>query len=150
MKHSSFSVSSTLRRPSRAFAWLMLALGLSACVLFGWGLRNALLYTFAGQSATGRVIEFHKTGVGSRSASVVGEVEVVLPGKVSFRTEVDDALGLQDWAIGGDIPVRCAELHAGYPSCSADPGLVRLLFPVLFVSIGAGMAIWSINRIRSR
>lgn len=125
----------------------MLALGLSASALFGLGLWNSLLYTFAAQSATGRVIEFHQTGGSSRSASIVGQVEVALPGHAPFRTDVDDALGSQNWVIGGDIPVRCAELQAGYLSCSADSGLSRLLFPVLFVSIGLAMAAWSINRI---
>ena len=128
----------------------MLALGLSASALFGLGLWHSLLYVFAGQSATGKVIEFHKTGGNSRSASISGQVDVVLPGRAPFRTEVDDALGSQNWVIGGDIQVRCAELQAGYLSCSADSGLLRLLFPVLFLSIGLAMAGWSINRIRSR
>lgn len=144
----SHSVSPALTEPSRPFVWFMLLLGLFATALFGLGLWNSLQYTFAGQSATGKVLEFHATR--SRSASIVGQVEVTLPGRAPFRAEVDDAIGAQDWTVGGNVSLRCAEIHSGYLSCSADMGPWRLLFPVIFVGIGATIVVWSVKRIRQR
>lgn len=134
------------RQRGSLFAWLMLLLGVCASALFGLGLWNSLLYTFTGQSATGKVLEFHATR--SRSASIVGQVEVTMPGQAPFRAEVDDALGSQDWVVGGNVSLRCAELHSGYMDCSADRGPWRLIFPMIFVGIAVAIVIGSVQRIR--
>lgn len=135
-------------KPSRLFAWLMLLLGLSATALFGLGLWNSMLYVFHGQSGIGKVIAFHT--IGPHSASIVGQVDVSLPGRQPFRAEVDDALGSQSWDIGADILVRCTELRAGDLDCSADSGLWRPLFPLIFVSISLAIVGWSATKLRTR
>ncbi len=144
----SASTSPGLAHPSKAFVWGILVLGLCATGVFSLGLWNALQITFAGRSATGKVLEFHKTG--SHSASVVGQVEVTMPGHAPFRAEVDDALGSQEWSVGGDVSLRCAEIHSGYLTCSADIGPWRLPFPIILVGIALAMVVWSANRIRRR
>jgi hypothetical protein len=145
----SYSVSPALARPSPVFLWLILLLGVFEIALCGLGLWNGLTYAFQGQSATGKVIEFHATG--AHSASIVGQVEVTIPGRAPFRAEVDDALGAQNWVVGGALQLRCAEIHAGgYMSCSANSGWSHLVFPLLFMSIGAGMVWWSTRRIRGK
>lgn len=135
--------------PGRLFPALLLLLGLGAVALFGLGLWNALTYTFAGQTTTGKVIEFHKTGT-SRSASIAGEVQVDMPGRAPLRVEVDDALGAQDWAVGSSVTLRCVRMHEREPSCTAAPGWSILLFPLLFTGIGVGMVWWSVRRLRAK
>lgn len=101
-----------------------------------------------GESATGKVLEFHRTGTGSRNVSIAGRVEVVMPDGATFRDEVDDATGSQDWVVGGNVALRCTHFQADHWSCSADSGYARFLFPLLFLGAGVGMVWGSARKIR--
>ena len=135
------------RRPSPFFVWLILLLGLLVAAAGIAGIWVAGKFAF-GQYATGKVVEFHHAG--SHSASIVGQVEVAVPDGASFRTEVDDAMGSQDWEVGADVSLRCTHFSSEEWSCSADSGIWRFVFPLLFLGAGAGMAWWSVRRVRSR
>jgi len=99
-----------------------------------------------GEPAIGKVIEFHHTGSSSRNASIAGEVNVVMRDGVTFRDEVDDALGSQDWVVCGDVELRCTHFYDHW-SCSANSGLSQFLFPLCFLGVGAGMMWWSARKI---
>jgi hypothetical protein len=73
-----------------------------------------------------------------------------MPGGVTFRDEIDDEMGSQDWTTGGTVALRCTHFYADHWSCSADSGLSRFVFPLLFLIAGAGMVGWSITKIRTR
>jgi hypothetical protein len=124
--------------------------GLLIAAWCGSGLWYGLTYTFAGQPASGKVIEFRTSSGSSRSRSIVGQVDVTMAGRAPFRAEVGDNLASQDWVVGGEVALRCAEIHVGYLSCSADSNVALLLVPALFMSIGAGLALWATWKLRSR
>ena len=135
------------RRPSPFFVWMIFLLGLLVAGLGVVSMWVAGKFAF-GQSATGKVVEFHHTG--SHNASIVGQVEVVLPGVAAFRDDVDDALGSQDWTVGANVSLRCTHFFSDDWSCAADSGIWRFSFPLLFLGAGAGMTWWSVRKLRIR
>jgi hypothetical protein len=133
----------------RPFVWAIIVLGILATAVGALSVWVAGKVAF-GQPATGKVVEFHRTGSSSRNVSIVGEVEVTLPGSPTFRDEVDDAMGSLDWSVGGNVPLRCTHFYADHWSCSADSGLSRFLFPLLILVAGLGMGWWSARELRDR
>lgn len=144
-----FSASRPSKQRSLIVVWLMLLLG-SLIVVEGAVSVWVAMKVAWGESATGKVIEFHHSGSGSHSASIVGQVDVVMPGGATFRDEVDDAMGSQDWIVGGNVALRCTHFYADHWSCSADSGFSRFLFPLFFLSIGVGIVWGSARNIRGR
>ena len=144
---STFYIKHTASKPaSPFFVWMIGALGTIAIALGGLSVWVAAKVAW-GESATGKVIEFHHTS--SRSASIVGLVEVTMPNGKTFRDDVDDAMGSQNWAVGETIELRCTQFYANDWSCSADSGLVRFLFPLFFFGTGMGMVWWSTRKLRA-
>ena len=142
-----FYIKNTTSKPaSPFFVWMIGALGMIAIALGGLSVWVAAKVAW-GESATGKVIEFHHTS--SRSVSIVGLVEVTMPNGKTFRDDVDDATGSQNWAVGDTVALRCTQFYANDWSCSADSGLVRFLFPLFFLGAGIGMVWWSTRKIRA-
>jgi hypothetical protein len=123
--------SSTRRWPS----WLILFIGGAFLLVGGVGLWGALDFSFRSVPATGRVIEHHTTG--SRSASVIAQVEVTVAGARPFRTEVEDSLGAGTWVDGGTVTLVCTKVGRDYPNCMVDSLLDLWLWPLVFFGIGA-------------
>jgi hypothetical protein len=143
------SVSPLSRQPTPIFVWLILLLGTLVIAEGALSVWIAIKVAW-GEPATGKVVEFHHTGSNSRSVSIVGQVDVAMPGGATFRDEVDDAMGSQDWVVGGNVALRCTHFYADHWSCSADSGFSRFLFPLFFLSIGVGMVWGSARKIRAR
>ena len=127
---SQTSASSARRWPS----WLILFIGGAFLLVGGVGLWGALDFSFRSVPATGKVIEHHTTG--SRSASVVAQVEVTVAGARPFRTEVEDSLGAGTWVDGGTVTLACTKVGRDYPNCMVDSLLDLWLWPLVFFGIG--------------
>ena len=138
MKSNSPTVNSSGRNAS---SWALLVLGLALAVLGAIGLWGALVVTLHGVPAAARVIEHHAHAGSSRMASTAAQVEVSVPGGRTFRTEVDDALGIGPWIDGGTVNVVCTKLATDDPRCELDSMLDRWSMPLALVGVGLG-AIW--------
>ena len=114
-------------------SWIQLLVAAVFVVLGAINLWGEALYSLNGVRASGKVIEFHHTS--ARSASIVAQVEVALPGAAAFRWEVDDTFGMQDWEEGGTVPLLCTHVHADHMSCVVDSWLDRFLFPAIALAI---------------
>jgi hypothetical protein len=106
-------------------------------VLSAISLWGALIYSLQGVPATGQVVEFHKSQ--ARGQSIDAQVVVHLPGVTPFPWDVDDALGMQHWEVGGSVPLLCAYVHADHISCVVDSGWDRFLLPSIMLAIGAAV-----------
>jgi hypothetical protein len=136
-------------RASPFLSWTILVLGI---LVAGVGVTSTWVAgkLAFGQPATGKVVQFQRVGTSSRSASIEGVVDVTIPGGTTFRDDVDDDMGSQDWEVGGDVSLRCTHFYADHWSCSADSGMWRFAFPLFFLSAGVGMVWWSVLTIRGR
>jgi len=142
------SADSTPMPPGKrqARSWVMLLVGAIFAVLGAiepWTAADAALHA---RPATGKVIAT-EGGIG-RQHSVHAQVEVSMPGHKTFRTEVEDALGLGSWTEGGTVSLVCTMPATRSPHCDLDSALDRWLFPLVFFAIGCG-AVWLALRKRA-
>ncbi len=106
-------------------------------VLSAISLWGAAIYSLRGVPATGQVVEFHQSQ--ARSRSINAHVVVHLPGVALFSWDVDDTFGMQNWEVGGSVPLLCAHVHADHISCVVDSGWDRFLLPSIMLMIGAAV-----------
>lgn len=125
-------------RVRRLPSWLLLLFAAAFAVLCAIGSWNALDVALHGVAAPARVIEHHATS--ARSASIVGQVEVAIPGQRAFRTEVYDGWGVGTWADGGTIDLVCLKARTDFPQCEVHSTWSRWLLPSVFLLIGLGFA----------
>lgn len=130
----------------QARSWVVMLVGAIFVLLSAIELWTALDATLHAVPATARVIRT-EGGIG-RTKSVHAQVEVAIPGRGAFRTEIEDSLGLGSWVEGGTVAVVCTEPRTGSPHCDLGSALDRWLLPVLFFAVGAG-ALWLSLRRRS-
>ena len=138
VKSDSPTVNSSGRSAS---SWALLALGVAFAGFGAIGLWGALVVAIDGVPAAARVIEHHKHAGGGRMVSTVAQVEVSVAGGRTFRTEVDDVLGIKALIDGSTENVVCTKLATSEPHCELDSMLDRWLMPLAILGVGLG-AIW--------
>jgi hypothetical protein len=112
-------------------------------VLSAISLWGAVIYSLRGVPASGQVIEFHKSQ--ARSLSIDAQVVVHLPGVAPFPWDVDDALGMRQWEVGGSVPLLCAHVRADHISCVVDSWWDRFLPASIMLAIGAAVLVWQLR-----
>ena len=128
--------------------WLVVAVAALFGVLGLIDLAAQVLYDVKGSRATGTVIEFH--AMSSRSHSVEATVMAAPAGVAPFRWQVEDTLGLHDWAVGESVPLLCARIHADHVSCVLDSYADRYVFSAAMALFGGGIAVFGLLRLLRR
>jgi hypothetical protein len=131
-----------MRQGRSASSWIAMLVGGMFVVLSAISLSGQLIYSLRGVPGSGQVIEFHKSQ--ARSQSIDAQVVVHLPGVAPFPWDVDDALGIQHWEVGGSVPLVCAHVHADHISCVVDSWWDRFLLPSIMLVIGAAAMVWAV------
>jgi len=126
--------------PTLITRWMLPAIGALFLTVAAFSLWGALLYSVIGVRTSGKVIEFHQDQ--ARSVSITGQVEVSMPGFETFRWEVNDPFGRQQWEEGGTVPLLCANVHSDHTTCVIDSLLDRFLFPMIALPIAALALFW--------
>jgi hypothetical protein len=128
------------RPQRRPVAWFLLSLGgvlVFQALLGFWG---GLRYSVRGIRAAGRVVEFHSAA--SRSASILGQVEVTLPGAAPSLQSVSDPTHSREWEVGGTVPLLCIPTGQGEPDCVVDSYSARFFGPTVVLLLGTGLVAW--------
>jgi hypothetical protein len=131
--------SKPLQSGRQARSWMMLLVGGVFALLGAIALWTAADTALHAWPATAKVIAT-EGGIGGKH-TVHAQVDVSMPGKKTFRTEVEDTLGLGSWTEGGTVNLVCTTPAMRSPHCDLDSALDRWLFPSIFFALGAG-AVW--------